>query len=142
MILLRILLLILLVGARGTWQLSHLAALYDKPVTYLNASAGPYIAEHDVIVGRHARLVIEAGTTLQFAKGKELVVFGVLDARGNSTHRIKFTKRAQAGGSDSKSSHRDENRKLRLVSGDTVLDGNLQVYLNDKWNYVCSTQFK
>lgn len=141
MISLRILLLILFVGARGTRQLSHLAAVYDKPVTYLNASAGPYIAEHDVIVGKHARLVIEAGTTLQFAKGKELVVFGVLDARGNSTHRIKFTKRARAGGSGSQSS-RAENRKFRLVSGHTVLDGNLQVYFNDKWNYVCSTQFK
>lgn len=138
MILLRILLLTLLAGARITWQVSQLAAVYDESVTYLNASAGPYVAEHDVIVGRAAKLVIEAGTTLKFAKGTELVVFGVLDARGNATHRIKFTKKADTGAAMSS----DENRKFRLVSGETIMDGKLQVYFNDKWNYVCSTQFK
>jgi len=52
----------------------------------------PYIAEHDVVVNRKANLTIEPGCELRFAKGKQLIVFGTLNARGTHSNRIKFTK--------------------------------------------------
>ena len=137
-------LVIWLASVRATWQQTQLAAIYDQPVTYLNASRGPYVAEHDVTVLKHARLVIEAGTVLQFGKGRELTVFGVLDARGNATHRIRFTKKNDGGGGGGGEGlgPLERERKFRLVAGNTIQDGNLQVYYNGKWNYVCSTEFK
>jgi hypothetical protein len=47
----------------------------------------PYIAEHDVVVNRKAYLTT---IELRFAKGKQLIVFGTLNARGTHSNRIKL----------------------------------------------------
>ncbi len=118
--------------------LTRLDAEYSQPLSYLRLAASPFLAEHDVVVQKGARLVIEPGCEIRFAKGRELTVYGVLDARGNSTHRIKFTKMAQ----QREQATRGGSGLYRLVEGDDMLSGKLQIFHNAKWNYVCGTQFK
>ncbi len=117
-------------------QETQLLPVYKNSVNLLKASNSPYFANHDVIVEKDATLVIEPGCELKFAKGKEIVVFGTLIAKGNYTNRIKLTK---AGHKQTESS---SERKFRLVEGDSLQNGKLQIFYNSKWNYVCSTQFK
>lgn len=117
-------------------QETHLLPAYTNSVNLLKASQSPYVADHDVIVHKDATLVIEPGCELKFAKGKELVVFGTLIAKGNRTSRIKLTKL----GHKQVDAHREA--KYRLVEGDSLQNGKLQIFYNSKWNYVCSTQFK
>jgi len=129
-----------LVGGQSSVQaLTSLQKEYTQPLNYLYVSQSPFIAEYDVIVHKGAKLIVEPGCEIRFAKGKELTVFGVLDARGNSTHRIKFTKIGIGQKRDQRS---DKNELLRLVEGEDMLSGKLQIFYNSKWNYVCSTQFK
>jgi hypothetical protein len=124
---------------------------------------GPYLAADDVIIRRGVNLTIEPGTELRFAKGRELHVMGTLVARGNATHRIRFTKLTEedanllAGFNTSAfitqyptTSFYDQNNRnylahensFRLVEGESIFDGKLQIFYNSKWHYVCSTQFK
>ena len=117
-------------------QETHLQPAYKNPLNLLRASNSPYLANHDVIIHKDATLVIEPGCELKFAKGKELVVFGTLIAKGNSTSRIKLTKLG------TRSAEAPGERKFRLVEGDSLQNGKLQILYNSQWNYVCSTQFK
>lgn len=119
---------------------------------------GPYLAGDDVIVRKGVNLTIEPGAELRFAKGKHLIVQGTLNARGNETHRIRFTKLTDedantlAGFNTSafitKFPANFDNRNLdyqnqfRLVEGESIFEGKLQIFYNSKWHYVCSTQFK
>lgn len=108
----------------------------------------PYISNEDVIVQKNAKLIIEPGCELRFAKGKQLIVYGTLDARGTETNRIKFTKLNDNDILYFNQSNLNANRQVfnknnfRLVEGETILDGKLQIFYNSKWHYVCSTQFK
>jgi hypothetical protein len=110
----------------------------------------PYIAEHDVVINKKANLTIEPGCELRFAKGKQLIVYGTLNARGTHSNRIKFTKLNEnhhlsqgnnRHGSKSTLLLNNDNN-FRLVEGETVLDGKLQIFYKSKWHYVCSTHFK
>jgi hypothetical protein len=104
----------------------------------------PYYASENVIIARRAKLTIEPGCELRFAKGKQLIVNGVLDARGTEQKRIKFTKITDNDLANNYT-HRSNlytNNQFRLVEGETIQDGKLQIYFNNRWNYVCSTQFK
>lgn len=128
--------------------------------TTLKLENSPYITNQDVIINRHAKLSIEPGCELRFAKGKQLIVNGILDARGTDTNRIKFTKLTpedydyiyrfnDTSSSPTHFNHFNQqndqaifnHNNIRLVEGDTILDGKLQIYYNSKWHYVCSTQF-
>jgi hypothetical protein len=121
----------------------------------LRRDVSPYVAYDDVVITRRAKLTIEAGCEIHFAKGKQLHVYGTLDARGTLSDRIVFTKLgAEAASSDSNGQEKHlsdteiynsdvyMNRRFRLVEGDTILDGKLQIFVKSKWHYVCSTQFK
>jgi hypothetical protein len=140
---------------------SILQSSFSEPLSFLSQANGPYIANTDVIIHKTAKLIIEAGTELRFAKGKQLVVHGTLEAKGNETNRIKFTK---IGDNELPNFYNNNNNnninstnnttinlkknnlfvneRFRLVEGDTIQDGKLQIFYNNKWNYVCSTQFK
>ena len=116
------------------------------------------MAADDVIVRKGYNLTIEPGVELRFAKGKHLIVRGTLNARGNDTHRIRFTKLTDedanllAGFNTTafitKYPANFDNRnlaaenKFRLVEGESIFQGKLQIFYNSKWHYVCSTQFK
>ena len=103
----------------------------------LNVDNAPFYARDNVIVSRNAKLTIEPGVEVRFGKGKQLIVKGILDARGTHDNRIKLT-----AIDESKTFQDSYNSNLRLVEGDTTLDGKLQIYYNSKWHYVCSNQFK
>ena len=102
----------------------------------LTLANSPYVSNENLIVGKKGKLTIEPGCELRFAKGKQLIVYGTLVARGTLSKRIKLTK---AGGSQAKSV--ETPKTFRLVEGETIQDGKLQIFYNSKWNYVCSTQF-
>ena len=112
----------------------------DGHVT-LKASLSPYIAYENVLVKKNANLTIEPGCELRFAKARQLVVHGTLTARGTYSNRITFTKLSPDTGSQQQQ-RLYNNNQYRLVEGETILDGKLQVFYNSKWHYVCSTQFK
>ena len=150
-------------GAECSSPGTTLASLIDEHVV-LRRDASPYVAYDDVVITRRAKLTIEPGCEIRFAKGKQLHVYGTLDARGTPSMRILFTKldleqqqqqqqeqqqedltgNTQQESSDNSIYNSDVymNRRFRLVEGDTVLDGKLQIFVNSKWHYVCSTQFK
>jgi hypothetical protein len=121
---------------------------------HLRLANSPFLADEDVIVRKNSNLTIEPGCELRFAKGKHLVVHGTLYARGTEHNRIRFTQLADsdllllnqstsAAGNFMGTTWSNETRdKFRLVEGDTMLDGKLQIFYNQKWHYVCSTQFK
>jgi hypothetical protein len=118
----------------------------------------PFIAEHDVYIHRKAKLTIEPGCELRFAKGRQLHVHGTLDARGTEHRRIKFTKLVNSFNplntglnslnNDTRGSHFEQatgmqrSNTFRLVEGETISDGKLQVFYNSRWHYVCSTAYK
>ena len=54
----------------------------------------PYIVIGDVIVEEGVELTIEPGVTVKFDKEKNLVIDGILNARGNDINKIKFTSSA------------------------------------------------
>ncbi|CAF0869334.1 unnamed protein product [Brachionus calyciflorus] len=111
----------------------------------LKRENSPYIANTDVLIRKNARLTIEPGCEIRFAKGKQLIVYGTLHANGTDIDRIKFTKLNDDDYIlNNQSLHRNKNfknNKFRLVEGESLQDGKLQIFYRSKWHYVCSTQF-
>jgi hypothetical protein len=105
----------------------------------LRLQFSPFIANTDVIISRRANLTIEPGCELRFAKGKQLIVNGILEARGTSSNPIVFTNMNE---NTKPNTEIYSNSQLRLVDGETISEGSLQIYYNSKWHYVCGTQFK
>jgi hypothetical protein len=140
---------------------THLPHVINGNMT-LKYENSPFIINDNLIIARKAKLTIEPGCELRFAKGKQLIVHGTLDARGTHDQRIKFTKKKNFPNSnfysnnlnlnnnnnDTRSNYFEYTSNLfktnsfRLVEGETILDGKLQIFYNSKWHYVCSTQFK
>jgi hypothetical protein len=125
----------------------------------LRLQDSPFVAEHDVYVHRKAKLTIEPGCELRFAKGRQLHVHGTLEARGTPDRRIKFTKLVNSFNplssgitnmmsNDTRGAHFEQvsglqrSNTFRLVEGETISDGKLQVFYNSRWHYVCSTAYK
>jgi len=120
----------------GQQSFTQLSAQITE-TTHLYASLSPYLASDDVIISKKASLIIEPGTQIRFAKAKELIVHGTLLAKGNSTHRILFTNQNDQAATNAK----PFDKRIRLVDGETIQDGRLQINHNSKWHYVCTTQF-
>ena len=51
---------------------------------------GDYLAIDDLLVAQNSELVIEAGTTIEFAQGKEFLIQGYINAVGTETDSIRF----------------------------------------------------
>ena len=118
----------------------------------------PFVAEHDVVVHRKVKLTIEPGCEIRFAKGRQLKVHGTLEARGTADRRIRFTKLDASDNKNNNNYNQDYNdtrssqfeqtsawkksSNFRLVEGETITDGKLQIFFNSRWHYVCSTAYK
>ena len=114
----------------------------------LKQENSPYLANTDVIIQKNARLIIEPGCELRFSKGKQLIVYGTLHANGTELNRIKFTKfndddylLVNQTSKLARNKNLFNTNNFRLVEGETIQDGKLQIFYNSKWHYVCSTQF-
>ena len=55
------------------------------------AAAGPYLVTADLTIPADSKLTIEPGTSVYFAADAELIVNGILSAKGNANNRIRFT---------------------------------------------------
>jgi|LakMenEpi03Aug12_release.lakeMendotaPanAssembly.Ray.scaffolds.fasta_scaffold3913722_1 hypothetical protein len=60
--------------------------------------------------------------------------------KGLEKYRIKLTKNGIL--QNSWLDRNSPNNKFRLVEGDTISDGKLQIFYNEKWRFVCSNHFK
>lgn len=85
----------------------------------------PYQVTQDIIVLPNASLEINAGVSLMFEYGVGMVVFGHLAVKGESGENVIF---------DAK---RGTSRYVRLVDGQTALEGFVQIYYNNTWHILC-----
>ncbi|MDI6792464.1 MAG: Ig-like domain-containing protein [bacterium] len=74
-------------------QISSLAIAESDTWTLANS---PYVSEDDLIINDSATLTIEPGVVIKFKTGENisLLVKGLLNASGTSSHRITFTSNA------------------------------------------------
>ncbi|XP_063235879.1 protein bark beetle isoform X2 [Bacillus rossius redtenbacheri] len=97
----------------------------------LTRAHSPYLVREDLVVAPTGELVLEAGVELRFAAMVGLTVRGVLTARGTADARILLT----AG---SEPPALPQLPEARLVDGQSVLSGRLQVRHRGRWLSVCS----
>lgn len=111
-------------------------------ILILDKASSPYYVDDNLIIHKKNKLIIEPGVELRFEKGKQLIVYGTLEANGLENERIRFTKASQRPLSRLWFDKNSNLNKYRLVEGDTSLqDGKLQIYYNHKWRYVCTNFF-
>jgi len=68
-----------------------IASGYISQNTTWTLEGSPYIVTADVIVEPDVYLIVEPGVSVKFKSGTNLLVDGILIAKGNSTHTILFT---------------------------------------------------
>ncbi|KFM66258.1 Neurotrypsin, partial [Stegodyphus mimosarum] len=111
---------------------------YISSRTVLDWESSPYEVRRDIIIERDATLIIRPGVQLRFAPGVGITVStnGILEAKGKKGQEIVFTRLPQrqvwsepepAGWPD-----------VRLVDGDSILKGRLQLFYKQSWRSVCT----
>ncbi|CAH8432917.1 unnamed protein product [Heterobilharzia americana] len=117
-------------------------------------SESPFIIKNsDLIISPEAKLIIDPGVHVLVGAGLSIKVKGILYAKGTSDHRIIFTKWKPSTTNFSTSENYFHNtaiasniktitvqpyRKIRLVNGKSIDQGELQLWLGNKWRSVCS----
>ncbi|XP_064467113.1 protein bark beetle-like [Ornithodoros turicata] len=112
-----------------------------------NVSGSPYEITEDIFVDRSGEMVIEPGVEMRFAPGVGILVKGILKAQGTSEKQITLTALSPPEGDERDSHqglavHRESSVEwppLRLVDGQTILTGRLQLLYRDRWWSVCSS---
>lgn len=114
-----------------------------------NVSGSPYRITEDIIVQDSGEMVVEPGVEMQFAPGVGIFVYGILKAQGTPEHQITLTALNAPGEdemgqptSDSRAVHRESSMlwpSVRLVDGQTILRGRLQLRYRDRWWSVCTS---
>jgi len=61
-----------------------------RDASWIVLPAGTYVVDRTVIVPRHTRLTIEAGTTIRFEHGCSLISYSPVEARGTTARPIVF----------------------------------------------------
>ncbi|XP_035215433.1 protein bark beetle-like, partial [Stegodyphus dumicola] len=111
---------------------------YISSRTELNWESSPYEVRRDIIIERDATLIIRPGVQLRFAPGVGLTVMtnGILDAKGKKGQEIVFTRlpQRQVWSEPEPSGWPD----VRLVDGDSILKGRLQLFYKQSWRSVCT----
>ncbi|VDO43648.1 unnamed protein product [Haemonchus placei] len=108
-----------------------LGGVYSNNITLFFRNS-PYRVTSDLTVEHGATLTIETGVQIYFDTGVGLRVKGALQAIGNEFAHIQMLPYQQQLNYD------DSFPKFRLIDGDTVRDGRLQVLFRDRWRSVCT----
>ncbi|XP_076314291.1 LOW QUALITY PROTEIN: protein bark beetle-like [Tachypleus tridentatus] len=99
----------------------------------LDLADSPWKVPADVIVESDGQLTIEPGVEVLFSPAVGITVKGTLIAKGTSNKRIVFT------GSQSPTEEGVSiSSKVRLVDGDSVMEGRVQIFHKGKWRSVCT----
>ncbi|CAH8431249.1 unnamed protein product [Schistosoma turkestanicum] len=133
-------------------------------LTYINSSItgtqhwtiskSPFvIKQNDLVIHPDAKLVIDPGVRILIGAGLSIKVKGAIYAKGTSDRRIVFTKwnptdehdssfkynvKRTSGISHINSLTNQPYYKIRLITGKFIHQGELQLWLANKWRSVCS----
>ncbi|KAF6773764.1 hypothetical protein AHF37_06821 [Paragonimus kellicotti] len=115
-------------------------------------SASPYIIQdNDLVIASDALLHIEPGVKVYVGPGLTIKVKGTLRARGLPDRKIVFTRipsdilplnetmsQPNSKTSFDQTASSIARRRIRLVEGNEVRQGQLQLWMADRWRPVCS----
>lgn len=109
--------------------------------TTLGRNDSAYIVSQDLVVTENATLTIEPGVQLHFKAGVALQVKGSLQAKGNSTARITFSKLPTNVSTSVVNLNvtYPYREGIRLSDGKNYLVGRLEIFVRGQWGTVCST---
>ncbi|XP_067119939.1 protein bark beetle [Centruroides vittatus] len=105
----------------------------------LTMENSPYRVDKDIIIEKEGNLTIDAGVKLLFSPGTGVTVRGTLIAKGGveQENRILFTRRVVSI-IDEYPTDLPRWLQIRLVDGNSILEGRLQIFYKDKWRSVCT----
>ncbi|KAF8566755.1 hypothetical protein P879_09013 [Paragonimus westermani] len=115
-------------------------------------SASPYIIQdNDLVIASDALLHIEPGVKVYVGPGLTIKVKGTLRARGLPDRKIVFTRippdflplnetmsQTHSTNSLDRTANDIRRRRIRLVEGNELRQGQLQLWMADHWRPVCS----
>ncbi|TNN10623.1 Protein bark beetle, partial [Schistosoma japonicum] len=124
-------------------------------LTYINSSItgiqrwkleeSPFIIKHnDLIINSDAMLIIDPGVSVLVGAGLSIKVKGTIYAKGTPDHRIVFTKLNLSNENETMKIQfmntliDQPYQRIRLVNGKSLNQGELQLWLDNKWRSVCS----
>ena len=99
----------------------------------LSTTYSPYVVMNDLTVSENVTLNIEPGVELHFKPNIGLLVLGNIIARGTTNEKIKFC--------SFKHKCKYEQQMIRLVDGDRVYRGKLEILVGGRWLAACSYYF-
>ncbi|XP_014664130.1 PREDICTED: uncharacterized protein LOC106806643 [Priapulus caudatus] len=100
--------------------------------TTWTVDGSPYIVQNDLEIDEESTLTVQADVQVLFRNSTGLTVKGVLLTEGTKDARVQFSK------SETLTVNPVPPRQIRLVDGETVARGRLQLYHNGKWRSVCT----
>ncbi len=100
---------------------------------YLSTTYSPYVVMNDLTVSENVTLTIEHGVELHFKPNIGLLVLGNIIARGTTNEKIKFC--------SFEHKCKYEQQMIRLVDGDRVYRGKLQILVGGRWLAACPYYF-
>ncbi len=99
----------------------------------LSTTYSPYVVMNDLTVSENVTLTIEPGVELHFKPNIGLLVLGNIIARGTTNEKIKFC--------SFKHKCKYEQQMIRLVDGDHVHRGKLEILVGGRWLAACRYYF-
>ena len=99
----------------------------------LSTTYSPYVVMNDLTVSENATLTIEPGVELHFKSNIGLLVLGNIIARGTTNEKIKFC--------SFEHKCKYEQQMIRLVDGDRVYRGKLEILVGGRWLAACYYYF-
>ena len=99
----------------------------------LSTTYSPYVVMNDLTVSENVTLTIEHGVELRFKPNIGLLVLGNIIARGTTNEKIKFC--------SFEHKCKYEQRMIRLVGGDRVYRGKLEILVGGRWLAACRYYF-
>ncbi len=100
---------------------------------HLSTTYSPYVVMNDLTVSENVTLTIEPGVELHFKPNIGLLVLGNIIARGTTNEKIKFC--------SFKHKCKYEQQMIRLVDGDHVHRGKLEILVGGRWLAACRYYF-
>lgn len=131
----QLLLLLLLVGFSSFQEGSatEVNELQNSTRNVWTLANSPYYVRASLYVDETGSLEVEAGVEVYFDANTGITVKGILLSKGTRDARVTFTKSDTTSGVDPSAS-----RTIRLVDGETVARGRVELLYNGKWRPVCT----